>query len=191
MNRVLLLLLVAGLVVGVALVSVDFSGPETVAPENDSSGQENTGEVEEEPSSKEKVYREEGDIDSIDLKVDYVEDNTNITARYRVRNPETDEEDIRIDATREDGSEMSIILRESQDEGWIKEYSSDKWAHVTGLAFTQMWRTRGDAYLSYKAEDWKEMDGEEFKVESEGGGMTRVYDVRVNENIPDSVFSPD
>lgn len=190
MNRVLLLLLIAGLVAGVALVSVDFTETETVTPEEDTKTQESIGEVEEEPTSDDEVDEYRG-IESLDLKVDYVDDDTEVTTRYRVRKPETDEEDLRIDATREDGSKMIIILRQGQDEGWLKEYSSDEWVHITGLAFTQTLRTRGDAYLNYKKEDWKAMEGEETSVEREDGTIVTVYDVKVNRGIPDSVFSPD
>ncbi|MBS3766320.1 hypothetical protein KGY71_07345 [Candidatus Bipolaricaulota bacterium] len=190
MNRVLLLLLVAGLVAGVALVSVDFTETETVAPQEDSQTQESISEVEEEPPPEDEAGNYTG-LKSLDLKVDYVDDDTEVTTRYRVRKPETDEEDLRIDTTREDGSKMILILRQSQDEGWLKEYSSDRWAHVTGLAFTQTWRTRGDAYLNYKKEDWKAMEGEETRIEREDGTIVTAYDVRVNREIPDSVFTPD
>lgn len=89
---------------------------------------------------------------------------------------------------REDEAEMTIILRDSTDEGWVKDFSSNEWTYFTGIAFTQMWRTRSEQYLAYRVSEWNEMEGQTFTVDSEGG-TARVYNIRVNQGISDSVFS--
>ncbi|MFW6422339.1 MAG: hypothetical protein ACOCZX_05870 [Candidatus Bipolaricaulota bacterium] len=83
-----------------------------------------------------------------------------------------------------------MILRRGRDEGWSKEDSSNEWTHFTGFAFTQMARTREEDYSAYHVTDWKEMEGETLTVDKDGE-TARVYDVRVNERIPESVFAPD
>jgi hypothetical protein len=130
-----------------------------------------------------------GDIQSLDFKVDVTTDENNYTSRFRIMRPGSDDEDIRIDTTRDDGAEMTIILKGSTDEGWVNDYSSDEWTHFTGVGFTQLWQTRSNQYLAYRTDEWKSMEGQEFTVENEGG-PDRVYDIRVNEGIPESVFSP-
>ena len=206
MNRILLLLLVAGLVTGVALVSMDFSETnnavldqeridrkdqnETDQPLSARSETDQENQNEKEGASSDSEVPVESDVETLDLKVDYVSSDTDITTRYRVRNPGTDEEDLRYDATRKDGSRMVLILRQGEDEGWFKDYSSGAWAHLTGPAFSQIWRKRSDQYLLYQVEGWKEMEGEESTVETEDGTAT-VYDVRVNEGLASSVFEPE
>ncbi len=195
MKNLWFLLLVAGLVAGVALVAGNFTqtgtapteDPEVPArelPEDKSDPEEETG----------VVYRgEEGaapsGVETLDFKADVSTSNEDYTSRFRIRKPGTETTDIRVDTTRSDGAEMTLILREGQDEGWVRDYSSDSWTHFTGLAFTQMWRTRADQYLDYKVSEWEAMEGQEFTVENEDG-TSRVYDIRVNRTIPESIFSP-
>jgi len=204
MDKVLLLLLTAGLVAGVALVSGNYY-TETVEPNVSESPKAervpDQGEKEDQPiQEKPEPEKEETDKDkeevslyngprTLDFKADVTSEGESYTTRFRIRHAGTEEEDIRIDSVRGDGAEMTIILRGSRNEGWVKDYSSNSWTHFTGMVFTQWWQRRSDQYLAYKVGDWEEMEGEEFTVENkEGSG--RVYDIVVNSNIPDSVFTP-
>lgn len=194
MDKMLLLLIILGLVAGVALVSGTLMNTQTVSPVEP---QERTkGQISEESEQDQEtdVTHEEdrsdlsGEVKTLDFKVDENRDNESYTHRFRIREPDTDDEDIRIDSTRDDGAELIVILRGSTDEGWLQDYSSSEWTYFTGVAFTQMWQRRAHWYLDYKVKEWQEMEGEELRVESEEGKV-RVYDIRVNRDIPDSVFS--
>jgi len=192
MNKVLLLLLVAGLVAGVFFIGSNLTGTQNLPPEDT-----------EEPSAEkalpdqetETTYEPEpratvsSDLKTLDFKVDVTRENEDYTYRYRVQNPGTENENLRIDSVREDGAEMTIILRESTDEGWVKDFSSNEWTYFTGIAFTQMWRTRSEQYLAYRVSEWNEMEGQTFTVDAEGG-TARVYNIKVNKGISNSVFSP-
>ncbi len=192
MDNMWLLLLVAGLVVGVAFFAVSFLGgtgavpPATDQPETDR-------EFESEFESQEYQGAETeagGKVESLDFRVDVTRNGEDVTYRFRINAPETEHEDVRVDHMRDDGSEFNLILRHGKDEGWVKELSSDQWTHFTGIAFTQMARTRAEDYSAYQVTDWRAMEGETFTVETEEGPV-KVYDVRVNEEIPESVFLPD
>jgi len=191
-NTWLLLLLVASLVVGAVFISGNFiGGTRTVSPGDT----EPETEREFEPEQQQHGFEESetgiaGKVESLDFKVDVTDDGRDLTYRFRIKDPETEEEDVRIDQRRADGSEFNLILRHGRDEGWIKEHSSDEWTHFTGFAFTQMARTRAEDYSAYHVTDWKAMEGETFTVDREGESA-RIYDVRVNERIPESVFAPD
>ncbi|MCF7876088.1 hypothetical protein K9M06_03445, partial [Candidatus Bipolaricaulota bacterium] len=201
--KVLLLLLTAGLVAGVALVSGNYY-TKTIEPDVSEPPKAervpDEGEIEDQPlQDKPEPEGEETDKDkeevslyngprTLDFKTDVTSEGESYTTRFRIRNVGTEKADIRIDTVRGDGAEMTIILRGSANEGWIKDYSSNSWTHFTGFAFTQWWKRRSDQYLAYKVEDWEEMEGKEFTVENEEGSG-RVYDIVVNSNIPDSVFT--
>ncbi|MCF7890056.1 hypothetical protein K9M78_02445 [Candidatus Bipolaricaulota bacterium] len=202
MDKVLLLLMVAGLVVGVALVSGTLMdtqmvpraelGQPTVERTPEESQQYKETQLDQKDtgvtSKQEDKSDLSGNVTSLDFKVDVTTDDESYTHRFRVRQPETETEDIRIDSTRDDGAEMTIILKGSTNEGWVNDYSSSEWTYFTGLAFTQMWQNRADRYLTYRVKEWQEMEGEEFRVEDENG-TARVYDIRVNRNISNSVFT--
>lgn len=201
MSDVVLLFLIAGLVVGVGFVTGVISSYQAAPPKITEPSISNHGEdviekgsdlqqqqAQQMPAVEEHATALSG-VESLDFKVDHLEGKTTGTTRFRIRNPETENEDLRIDSVREDGSEMTIILRKSTNEGWIKDYSSNEITHVTGIAFMHMWGIQSDNYLGYKVTEWKEMEGQSFTVESDGT-TTKVYDIRVNKGIPDSVFSP-
>jgi len=202
MKNVWLLLLVAGLVAGFALVGFNYynssslssgtqNAPEIKPSQNDNTSAKINGKQEEAiPLRPEEGPDAIAEIKNIDFKVDVRSDGEKYVTRFRVRNPGSESEDIRIDTERDDGAEMTIILRGSTDEGWVKDYSSNNWTHFTGIAFTQWWRTRSDRYLAYKIGSWKEMEGREFTVENEEGSG-RVYDIKIVRKIPNSVFTPD
>ena len=186
------LLLLVGLAVGVAFFAINFVGgtPPMTSPEEAKPETKNRIQPENYQSEYEETETEVGgEVESLDFKVDVTNNGRDLTYRFRIDNPETEEEDIRIDQRRADGSEFNVILRHGRDEGWFKDYSSDRWNHFTGFAFTQMARTRAEDYSAYKVTDWKEMEGETFTLDTEDGSA-RVYDVRVNERIPESVFNP-
>ncbi len=206
MDKIWLLLLTAGLVAGVALVSGNYYDAGYAEPDVSEQPKAervpDEGEIEDQPlGDKPEPEGEETDKDkeetslyngprTLDFKADVTSDGESYTTRFRIRNAGTEKEDIRIDSVRGDGAEMTIILKGSSNEGWVKDYSSNSWTHFTGMVFTQWWQRRSDQYLAYKVGDWEEMEGEEFTVENkEGSG--RVYDIVVNSNIPDSVFTPD
>ena len=206
MDKVWLLLLTAGLVVGVALISGNYYGSAPVEKEGSASQK-----VEEAPGQSEladqplqekpEQNREETGVvgkeettfsdgpETLDFKVDVNSEGENYTTRFRVKHLGRKKEDIRIDTVKGDGSEMTIILKGSSNEGWLRDYSSDNWTHFTGFVFTQWWRRRSDRYLVYKVGSWEEMEGEVFTVENEEGSG-RVYDIDINKSIPDSVFTP-
>jgi len=206
MDKVWLLLLTAGLVVGVALISGNYYGSAPAEREvseapkvKEAPGQ---GKVEDQPlQEKPEPNREETEVvgqdettlsdgpETLDFKADVNSEGENYTTRFRIKHLGRKKEDIRIDTVREDGAKMTVILKGSSNEGWVSDYSSSSWTHFTGFAFTQWWRRRSDRYLVYKVGSWEEMEGEEFTVENEDGSG-RVYDISVNENIPDSVFTP-
>lgn len=202
MDNVWMLLLVAGLVVGVALVGGTLMDTQTVPPreteeptaEQAPEGNQQDQETQLEQEEAEVTYEQEdksdlsGVIKTLDFKVDITRDGERYTHRFRIRNPDTEDEDIRIDSTRYDGAKMTIILKGSTDEGWVNDYSSSEWTYFTGVAFTQMWQNRSDRYLAYRVKDWQEMEGEQFKVKGEDG-TARVYDIRVNRDLPNSVFT--
>ncbi|MBS3735544.1 MAG: hypothetical protein V5A87_02125 [Candidatus Bipolaricaulota bacterium] len=189
MDNVWMLLIVAGLVVGVVLVSGTLMDTQTVSPRE---SEEPTAESA--PEESQSTYDQEsksdlsGEVTTLDFKVDITRDGESYTHRFRVRHPDTKDEDIRIDSTRNDGAEMTIILKGSTDEGWVNDYSSNEWTYFTGIAFTQMWQNRSDRYLAYRVKEWQEMEGEKFKVKGEDG-TARVYDIRVNRDMPSSVFT--
>lgn len=191
-NTWLLLLLVASLVVGVIFIGGNFiGGTRTVSPGDTETKTERKSESENQQSEYEgSETGTAGKVESLDFKVDATDEGRDITYHFRIKDPETEEEDVRIDGRRADGSEFNLILRHGRDEGWLKERSSDEWTHFTGFAFTQMARTRAEDYSAYHVTEWKEMEGETFTVDREGESV-RVYDVRVNERIPESVFTPD
>lgn len=194
MDKLLLLLIVAGLVVGVALVSGPLIHTQTVSPKEpqEQTKDQISGETEQDQET-DVTHQEDrsdlsGEITTLDFKVDVTRGDESYTHRFRIRHPDTDDEDIRIDSTRDDGAESTIILRGSTDEGWVNDYSSSEWTYFSGIAFTQMWQNRSDRYLAYRVKDWQEMEGEQFKVKGEDG-TARVYDIRVNQDVPNSVFS--
>lgn len=206
MDKVWLLLLTAGLVVGVALISGNYfargpAGPE-VSEQPKVEKAPDQGKVEEQNSQEQPEQNLEGaeaeEQDetaltnaprTLDFKADTTSEGENYTTRFRIRHPGEEEADIRIDTVRGDGAEMTIILRGSANEGWVKNYSDNSWTHFTGFVFTQWWRRRSDRYLVYKVKTWEEMEGKEFTVENEDGSG-RVYDIVVNKDIPDSIFTP-
>ncbi|MFP3953841.1 MAG: hypothetical protein ACLFVS_06925 [Candidatus Acetothermia bacterium] len=192
MDDMWLILLIAGLVVGAAFFAGTFIGdtdtthPGNTQPETETELQSEDGQIEDEGSDIDTA----GKIESLDFKVDTTESGEEVTYRFRIKNPEMENEDVRVDHIRSDGSEVNLILRHGRDEGWLKELSSDKWTHFTGFAFTQMVRTRAEDYSAYQVTDWEAMEGHTSTVETDAG-TARVYDVRVNEVIPESVFTPE
>ncbi len=194
MDRVLILLLVAGLVAGLAFFTFDFWGTTTVSPDTNTQKQESMSSTDQEVEEEEENYttrESSGELETLHLRADYVKDDTEVTSRYRVKNPGTERRYIRVDSTREDGSTMIVILREEEQEAFVKDYSSGKWTKITGFAFSQLIRNKGDEYLGFKEGTWEAMEGERSKMETEDGAIVTVYDVRVNSRIPDSVFSPE
>ncbi len=206
MDKVWLLLLTAGLVVGVALIGGNYYGSAPVEREVSESPkvEESPGqsEIENQPLREkpeqdreeiESVNQEETSLsngpETLDFKVDVNSEGENYETRFRIKHLGRKKEDIRIDTVREDGAKMTVILKGSSNEGWVSDYSSSSWTHFTGFAFTQWWRRRSDRYLVYKVGAWEEMEGEEFTVENEDGSG-RVYNIDVNTEIPDSVFTP-
>ena len=203
MDRLLLLLVVAAVAGGVVFVGSTMMNER--AASTASPGEQSVTEAPEERKLAEEglagqekpekmVRRKESElppteVKSLDFKVDVRSDDEDYATRFRIREPGTDNEDIRIDSTKGDGTQMSIILKGSTDEGWVKDYSSSEWTYFTGIAFTQMWQSRANRYLAYRVGEWKEMEGGEFTVRNRNG-RGRVYDISVNRGIPESVFSP-
>jgi hypothetical protein len=204
MDKVWLLLITAGLVVGVALVGGNYLATGPVEPEvSEQPKVEKAPDKVEEQNSQEhsEQNREETEVveqdeatlsnapRTLEFKADTTSEGESYTTRFRIRHPGKEEADIRIDTVREDEARTTIILRGSTNEGWIKDYSDNSWTHFTGFTFTQWWRRRSDRYLVYKVKSWEEMEGKEFTVDNEDGSG-RVYDIVVNKDIPDSVFTP-
>jgi len=203
MDKVLLVLVVAGLAIGVVLVGSTMMNNRNVSsanieerpakrtPQSNETAEDSkmARQTTENPSGDEKVRVVSDRVKSLDFKVEVRSNGERYSSRFRIRHPGDDNEDVRIDTTRGDGAEMTIILRGSTDEGWVNDYSSGEWTHFTGIAFTQMWQTRSDQYMAYKAGEWESMEGREFTLENEDG-TARVYDVSVNGNTPNSVFYP-
>ncbi|MBS3787408.1 hypothetical protein KGY79_04330 [Candidatus Bipolaricaulota bacterium] len=195
MDKVLLLLVVAGLVVGVALVSGPLMETKTVSPEEpQEQTEERLSEDTQQDQETDVTYEQKdrtdlsGNVRTLDFKVEETRDDVSYTHRFRVKHPDTEDEDVRIDSTRDDGAERTIILSGSRDEGWVNEFSSSEWTYFSGFAFTRMWQNRGKWYLVYKEEEWQEMEGKEFTIERKSR-TARVYNIRVNRDIPNSVFS--
>lgn len=164
MNNVLLLLLIAGLVVGVALVTGTITSTQVVAPNetrtyNSEPSQSGTGTQYKEtlPDSStpdKKITHQEASeatekegatgispltgFNTLDFKADVINEGKKVTSRFRIVNPDTEREKIRIDSTRENGSRMTIILDKESDQGWVKDYSTSGVTHITGIAFIQM-----------------------------------------------------
>lgn len=196
MDNPWLLLLLAGLVVGIVFIGGSFIGGTRTLTSEDTKPQIQPEQKAQQPedqqleSNKEGARELTGKVESLDFKVDVTNNGRDQTYRFRINNPETENEDVRIDQRRADGSEFNLILRHGRDEGWIKEQSSNTWKHFTGFAFTQMARTRAEDYSAYQVTNWKAMEGETFTVDTQSGNA-RVYDVRVNDRLPESVFTPD
>lgn len=118
---------------------------------------------------------------------------------YRIKNIGTEDEAFRLDATGlESGKTMGFIINQADDSSFYKQLGAGSWMPVpfsTVEPYWQMYRERHITAIG-GADDWRklaEADKDEYKDEVviEGEKETvRLYDIKVDEPIEDSVFSP-
>lgn len=132
-------------------------------------------------------------LSTLDFKVEGTHEGDSAVYRYRGKNIETEEEAVRIDITKEGGSEFIIILDKGENKVWMKEFDKNNWRTLPGMFLSQMWQTWRNPYFSLldtKSAAWEEMEGEVYHASSEEG-KAKIYDIVVNEPIEDSVFQPE
>ena len=118
---------------------------------------------------------------------------------YRIKNIGTEDEAFRLDATNlESEMTMGIIINQAEDSSFYKELAAGSWMPVPLSMIKPYWEMYREEHITAigGADDWRSWansDQEEFFVEGEEDGeeyTVRVYDIKVDEPIEDSVFSP-
>ncbi|MFB6290912.1 MAG: hypothetical protein ABEJ25_04200 [Candidatus Bipolaricaulia bacterium] len=119
---------------------------------------------------------------------------------YRIKNIGTEDEAFRLDATSlESEKSMGIIVNQANNSSFYKELSSESWMAVPFTMIRPFWKRYREEHIATigGAEDWHrwaEADKNEFLLEEEDeheGYTVKVYDIKVDEEIKDSVFTPD
>lgn len=118
---------------------------------------------------------------------------------YRIKDIGTEDEAFRLDATNlESETSMGFIINQADDSSFYKQLGAGSWMPVplsTVEPYWQMYRERhitaiGGADVWRR---WAKNDKDEYKAEVviEGEKETvRLYDIKVDEPLEDSVFSP-
>ena len=129
---------------------------------------------------------------SLDFTVEYVIEGQGTSVwRYRARNIETSNLDIRIDYNIQGVGEYTYILSGSSQEGWI--YAGDQWMSYsqTGMNFNDFWDMWAEGFTSYHeslVEEWNGVQGWTYTIP--GIGSVTYTNITVNPSLPDSVFQP-
>ena len=114
---------------------------------------------------------------------------------YRIKNIGTEDEAFRLDATNlESEMTMGIIINQANDSSYYKELAAGNWMPVPLSMISPYWEMYREEHITAigGADDWRRWansDQEEFFIEGEEDTV-KVYDIKVDEPIEDSVFSP-
>lgn len=146
---------------------------------------------------------EEGDFDelnTLNYRVEGTYEEEDAEFRYRFKHIGTDKEVFRLDVTTlETEKHMAIILDQENDKVFAKQMGTDSWQELPSVMLSKWWQEHREGVIaSYgSADDWRswaEDDQDEYILEGEEDGeeyTVKVYDIKVDEPIEDSVFSPD
>ncbi len=110
---------------------------------------------------------------------------------YRFKNIGTEKELFRMDATvLETEKTMSLILAKENETAFIKQMGSKTW-HENSMMFSRSWdQARADISNLGSVEDWHEWAKQEEHIIEDEEHSVRVWDIKVDEPIEDSVFNP-
>jgi hypothetical protein len=129
---------------------------------------------------------------SLDFTVELVSaDIGTATYRYRAKKIGTSSLDFRLDATSEQAN-TACILKGSTREGWV--YTGSQWVEFTAMyqdfdEFRDAFYGVFNEYYNYLAEEWTGVQVWTYTVPEKG---TVTYtNIKVNPNLPDSLFQPD
>ncbi|MFB6214725.1 MAG: hypothetical protein ABEI54_02545 [Candidatus Bipolaricaulia bacterium] len=148
------------------------------------------------------TFAEENDFDelkTLNYKIEGTYEGKPAEFWHRLKYIGTEDEVFRMDITVLESEEtMSIILDKGNDTVFIKQMGTESWQQMP-MMFSQMWDKyrEGAIGLSGSADDWRsraEDDQDEYILEGEENGeeySVKIYDIKVDEPIEDSVFSPD
>lgn len=148
------------------------------------------------------VLAEEDDfeeLNTLNCKVEGTMEGEPTEFWYRIQNIGTEDEAFRLDATvLESGKSMGFIINKASNSTFYKELGAGNWMPVPFQMVEPYWETYREKHLTAigGADDWRgwaEADQEEFLLEDEDEHeqhTVRVYDIKVDEPIEDSVFTP-
>lgn len=148
------------------------------------------------------VYAEDNNFDeltTLNCKLEGTMEGEDAEFWYRIKNIGTEDEAFRLDATTlETEQTMGIIINQAEDSSFYKELGAGNWMPVALPMIRPFWERFREEHITAigGADDWyrwAEADKDEFLIEAEVEGemeTIRVYDVKVDEPIEDSVFSP-
>lgn len=149
------------------------------------------------------VLAEENDFDELDtlnFRVEGTYEEEDAEFRYRFKNIGTDEEVFRMDVTTlETERHMAFILDQENEEVFTKQMGTSSWQELPTVMLSKWWEEHREGVIAaYGSADdwhsWAEAEEEEFILEGEEDGeeyTVKVYDIKVDEEIEDSVFNPD
>lgn len=139
-------------------------------------------------------------LNTLDVKVEGIYEEEDAEFRYRFKNIGTDKEVFRLDVTTlETEQHMAIILDQENEKVYIKQMGAGSWQQLPSMTLSKWWEEhREDVIVSYNSAEkwrsWADADKEEFILEGEEDGeeyTVKVYDIKVDEEIKDSVFNLD
>jgi hypothetical protein len=149
------------------------------------------------------VLAEEDDfeeLDTLSCKVEGTIQGEPAEFWYRIKNIGTEDEAFRLDATVHESEEsMGFIMNKVSNSTFYKELGAGSWMPVPLAMVEPYWETYREDHITAIGgaddwRDWAEADQEEFVLEDEDEHeqyTVRVYDIKVDEPIEDSVFTPD
>jgi len=144
------------------------------------------------------VLAEENDFEeltTLSCKVEGTMEGDPAEFWYRIKNIGTEDEAFRLDATNlESEMTMGIVINQADDSSYYKELGAGNWMPVPLSMIKPYWEMYREEHITAigGADDWRRWansDQEEFFIEGEEDTV-KVYEIKVDEPIEDSVFSP-
>lgn len=148
------------------------------------------------------TFAEDNDFDELDTlscKVEGTMEGDPAEFWYRIKDIGTDDEAFRLDATNlESEKTMGIIINQAEGSSFYKELGAGSWMSVPLSMVEPYWQMYRERHITAIGgadvwRKWAKADKDEYKAEVviEGEKETvRLYDIKVDEPINDSVFSP-
>ena len=133
------------------------------------------------------------DLTKLDFTVAETIDGETTTYRFRYKDIGTPEEAVRVDMTEQDGSTLIVILDKDGNKVLVKDIDQTSWTSYPGVALPTMWDKWVRPYMTLpdrRSATWAEIEGEEFLVEGNGRTM-KIYDIKINRALEESVFNPE
>lgn len=95
--------------------------------------------------------------------------------------------------TEDDGSKLIVILDKKDNRVLVKDINQTTWASYPGMTLPSMWEKWVRPYMSLPDErstTWADIQGEEILVEVEGRTV-KIYGIKVDDSIKESIFNPE